>query len=117
MFDAQIITTTFFISAFGVIILNFAAEKIKASKEVLKFILIIALISSLYNAIAGMSMIFDWVDPLSKASPEQIGRAAGRRRGGLVLLLISFWPYILTAFGSFMSWVYLKLLSLSQYIK
>jgi hypothetical protein len=30
MFDTQIITITFFISAFGVIILNFAEEKIKA---------------------------------------------------------------------------------------
>jgi hypothetical protein len=115
MVDTQIITITFFISAFGVIILNFVEEKIKASKKVLKCILIIALISSLYNAIAGMSMIFDWVDPLSKASPEQTGRAAARRGGGLVLLLISFWPYILTVFGSFMSWAYLKLLSLSKY--
>lgn len=115
MFSTQIITISFFISALGVIILNFAIEKIKVSKEIVKYILIIALLSSIYNALAGMSMIFDWVDPLSKASPEQIGKAAARRRGGIILLLISFWPYILTFFGGVMSWVYFKFLLLSKY--
>ena len=115
MFDTQIIIITFFVSLFGMLILQFAEEKMKLSKEVLKFILIIALISSIYNALAGMSMIFDWTDLLSKASPEQMGRAAARRGGGFILLLISFWPYILTAYGSIMSWLYFKLLSLTQY--
>ena len=63
-------------------------------------------IVSIYNFIAGLSMSFGWEDPLSNATPEQQGRAAARRGGGLVLLIISFWPYILTIVGAYLSWLY-----------
>ena len=51
-------------------------------------------------------MIFDWEDPLANATPEQRGRAAARRRGGFVLLIIEYWPYILTIFGALWSFIY-----------
>ena len=64
------------------------------------------IIFSIYNFIAGLSMSFGWEDPLSKITPEQQGRAAARRGGGIVLLIISFWPYILTIAGAYLSWLY-----------
>ena len=108
MFTAKIITITFLSTFFGIFLVQYLENKVKYQK-ILKIILLVFIIFSIYNFIAGLSMSFGWEDPLSNASPEQKGRTAARRGGGLVLLIISFWPYILTFVGAYMSWLYYML--------
>jgi len=105
MFSAKIIAITFLSSFFGIFIVEYL-EKKNQFQKILKIILLIFIIFSIYNFIAGLSMSFGWEDPLSNITTEQQGRAAARRKGGLVLLIISFWPYILTLAGAYMTWLY-----------
>jgi len=109
MFSAKIITITFLITFFGIFVVQFLENKEKF-KTLLKLILLIFIICSLYNFLAGLSLWFGWEDPLSNITPEQQGRAAARRGGGIVLLIISFWPYILTFLGAYLTWLYSMIL-------
>ena len=105
MFSAKIITITFLSSFFGIFIVEYLENKPKF-KIILKTLLLIFIFFSIYNLIAGLNLWFGWEDPLSKATPEQMGRAGARRGGGLLLLIISFWPYILTFASVYMIWLY-----------
>ena len=108
MFTTKIITITLLSSFFGIFLVNFLENK-KKLEQILKLILIIFILFSIYNFFAGLNMMFGWEDPLFSAKPEQIGRAAARRGGGLFLLVISFWPYILTFAGAYIGWLYFTL--------
>ena len=55
--------------------------------------------TSVYLLLAGLFLAADWPDPLAGADPSQIAHAAARRRGGLILLVIRFWPYFLMGVG------------------
>ncbi|MDA9664950.1 hypothetical protein N9T92_01980 [Candidatus Pelagibacter sp.] len=105
MFSAKIITITFLSSFFGIFIVDYLENK-PQFKIILKTFLLIIIIFSIYNLIAGLNLWFGWEDPLSKATPEQMGRTSARRGGGLVLLIISFWPYILILAGAYWTWIY-----------
>ena len=105
MFTAKIIAITFLSSFFGIFVVEYL-EKKNQYKQILKIILLTFIIFSIYNFIAGLSMSFGWDDPLSNATPEQQGRTAARRGGGIILLIIKFWPYILTIAGAYLSWLY-----------
>tara|TARA_Y100000768_G_C23639392_1_gene523371 strand:- start:240 stop:581 length:342 start_codon:yes stop_codon:yes gene_type:complete len=105
MFSAKIITITFLSTVFGIFIIEYLENKPKL-KIILKILLLIFIIFSIYNLLAGLNLWFGWEDPLSKATPEQIGRAGARRGGGLLILIISFWPYILTFLSAYMIWLY-----------
>ena len=109
MFSAKIITITFLSSFFGIFIVEYLENKPKF-KIILKTLLLIFIFFSIYNLIAGLNLWFGWEDPLSKATPEQMGRTSARRGGGLVLLFISFWPYILTFVGAYLTWLYFMIL-------
>ena len=112
MFSANILTITVLSSLFGLLVFQFIEDKfnVKNNNIFIQGILWILLIFSLYNFLGGLSMIFDWENPLSEISPEQQGRVAGRRRGGLVLLIIQFWPYALTVIGAGYSILYYGLI-------
>jgi len=109
MFSSKIIAVTFLSSFFGIYLVNFLEGK-KKLKNLLKFVLLIFIIFSIYNFLAGLNLLFGWEDPLSNITPEQQGRAAARRGGGIVLLIISFWPYILTFVGAYLIWLYSMIL-------
>ena len=109
MFSSKIIVVTFLSSFFGIYLVNFLESK-KKLKNLLKVVLIIFIIFSIYNFLAGLNLWFGWEDPLSNITPEQQGRAAARRGGGFILLIISFWPYILTFVGAYLTWLYLMIL-------
>ena len=109
MFSVKIITITFLSSFFGIFIVEYLENK-PQFKIILKTLLLIFIIFSIYNLIAGLNLWSGWEDPLSKATPEQMGRTSARRGGGLVLLIISFWPYILTIAGAYYSWLYFMIL-------
>jgi hypothetical protein len=105
MFSANILTVTVLSSLFGIYLVEYLESKM-SYHQIFKIILLILLLFSIYNFFGGLSMIFDWEDPLANATPEQRGRAAARRRGGFVLLIIEYWPYILTIFGALWSFIY-----------
>ena len=105
MFSANILTVTVLSSLFGIYLVEYLESKM-SYHQIFKIILLILLLFSIYNFFGGLSMIFDWEDPLANVTPEQRGRAAARRRGGFVLLIIEYWPYILTIFGAIWSFIY-----------
>ena len=89
MFTAKIIAITFLSSFFGIFVVEYLEGKPQL-KIILKTLLLIFIFFSIYNLIAGLNLWFGWEDPLSKATPEHLGRTSARRGGGLVLLVISF---------------------------
>ena len=105
MFSGNILTITVLSSLFGIYLVEYLESKM-SYHQIFKIVLLILMLFSIYNFLGGLSMIFDWDDPLANATTEQRGRAAARRRGGFVLLIIEYWPYILTIFGAIWSFIY-----------
>jgi len=68
----------------------------------------VGLCASLYCVAAGLHLLSGWEDPISGADPEAVGNAAsrGRGRGGIIILLIRFWPYALIVLGGWWASVY-----------
>lgn len=108
MFSAKIIAVTFISTFFGIFLVEFLENK-KKFRKIFQTVLLIFIIFSLYNFLAGLNLMFGWEDPLFDITPEQQGRAAARRGGGIILLIISFWPYILTFAGAYLSWLYIMI--------
>jgi hypothetical protein len=105
MFSSNILTVTVLSSLFGIYLVEHLESKMSYHK-IFKIILLILLLFSIYNFFGGLSMIFDWEDPLANATGQQRGRVAARRGGGFLLLIIEYWPYILTIFGALWSFIY-----------
>ena len=94
MFAAKIIGTFFVASLFLLHIRNYFSDR---SDKITRFILSLELITYLYLLFAGIYLLFGWVDPFSGVDLSENSRAVaqGRGRGGLVILIIKFWPYVL----------------------
>ena len=73
-----------------------------------KIILLIGLVAAVYSIFAGIHLRVGWEDPLAGADPETVGRVTGRRRGGIIILAIRFWPYVLIGVGGFFAFRYLR---------
>lgn len=102
----------FFIGMFASMKLIEFLEERKAIKA-LKVVLVFNLIASLYCLVAGVYLALNWQDPFAQASSEQLGSAAASHggKGGIVILAIRFWPYVLIGFGgmfAFRSFVTLR---------
>ena len=113
MFTPNLITITFITTIFGFTIFQLMENRLP--KAILKIMLYILILFSIYNFFAGLSMVADWVDPLSKLdlSSEQartIGRT-GRGLAPLLLIGLKFWPYFLMGLGVLASFVYFAALS------
>lgn len=68
-----------------------------------KALLVVALFAGLYCFLAGIHLAGGWEDPFANADPETLGKAStrGRGRGGLIILAISYWPYVLMGIGGY----------------
>jgi hypothetical protein len=66
--------------------------------------LLIVTILNGYCVVAGLVLLPGWEDVLAGASAEEVGRASvkGRGRGGIVIMAIRYWPYVLIALGGYM---------------
>jgi hypothetical protein len=68
-------------------------------------ILVFGLIAGIYCVAAGIFLAIGWQDPFANAniSSEELAPAyvRGRGRGGLVILAIKYWPYVLIGYGAF----------------
>lgn len=102
MFTAKLITTSVIVSFAIIGIMNFLAGREKSIK-LFQLAVIISILASLYNLLAGIYLLSGWEDPLASASSEEIGKASARSggKGGIVILLIKYWPYALIAWGGY----------------
>ena len=66
-----------------------------------RLLLLLGVAASVWCILAGVDLMDGWADPLATADPGDLGCAAGSHggRGGVILLLIRFWPYCLMALG------------------
>lgn len=111
MFTASYITVAF-ISMFVAIRPYSFLEK-RGWIELVKITISIGLIASVYCLVAGLYLLMGWQDPLAPLSSEEISRAAVTHggKGGIFLLAIRFWPYVLIGSGGYFSFVYLVILN------
>ena len=66
----------------------------------------IGLMASLYCMTAGIFLLTDWQDPFGTADPQQLARASAAHggKGGIVVLAIRFWPYVLIGSGGYFAY-------------
>lgn len=88
-------------------------ERRNFSKTLVKTLLTIGLIASVYVVVAGLMLLGDgWENPLAGADPGAVGKASthARGKGGVVLLVIAFWPYVMIGSGGYLGWQYAAIL-------
>lgn len=76
-----------------------------------RIFLALGLISAVYCVAAGIYLAVDWPNPFAIADPDQTRDFVPRRRRvGLFLLAIRFWPYVLAGSGLYFGYRYAQLL-------
>ena len=62
---------------------------------------VFCLLAGIYCVAAGIFLAAEWQDPFANVSSQTLSRASvsGRGRGGLFILAIKYWPYILICYG------------------
>lgn len=100
MFSGEIIAVAFIAVLVSANVLRFA-EEIKWHLIVRAFTLILV-IAGIYCFIAGAWMVGGWSDPLASMTAEEIDkvRPMSRGRGGILIVVIQFWPYVLMLTGA-----------------
>jgi hypothetical protein len=95
MFPAKLIGLAFIVMLF----LPWAIEKFqnKVNVQQLKLLSAFAFLVSVYCFFAGLMLYTGWTNPLAGADPHLLGTTAakGRGGGGLILLMIAYWPHAL----------------------
>ncbi|MBT6047727.1 MAG: hypothetical protein HOG49_13040 [Candidatus Scalindua sp.] len=62
---------------------------------------VFSLIAGIYCLAAGIFLAAEWQDPFANANISSSTYVRGRGRGGLVILVIKYWPYVLIGLGGF----------------
>jgi hypothetical protein len=73
----------------------------KGHDSIVRALLITSLISGTYCLAAGAHLLGGWQDPFAAAAPQELASASSGRRGGLIILMIRFWPYVLIGLGGY----------------
>lgn len=106
LFDAKTIAIAF-ISMFASIWIIMMIQKLKWQR-VEDLLTALGLVASLYCIVAAIFLWGDWHDPLatSEFSAQELGKASasGRGRGGLLILAVRFWPYVLGGVGAYFAY-------------
>ena len=100
MFIAKLIGLGLFFMIFPVFLIEYFEKRRWIVGVQVVFAVIIA--SALYVGAAGISMIGDWQDPLGGTNTADVSTHG--RRGGLVILAIRFWPFVLMGLSAFVLW-------------
>jgi hypothetical protein len=110
MFTAKLITI-FLIAMFASIGIYLFVEK-RQIRKLATLVLVVGLIASMYCLSAGIFLFFGWHDPLAAATTEQIANASVKHggKGGIVILAIKYWPYVLIGSGGYFSYSYFQIL-------
>jgi len=111
MFTGKIIAFAF-LSVFGGILIAMLADKLK-QKWLDSVGSSIILVASLYCVAAALFLWGGWQDPFASAniSTEQVAGATHGRRGGIVILAIRYWPYVLGGMGAYTAYLSGSILS------
>lgn len=106
MFSAKTIAIAFVSMFAGTFLLMLSVKLKQRWLEIVGLVIVPA--ASLFCVAAALFLWGDWQDPFASAnvSAEQLGRAAGshRGRGGIVILAIKFWPYVLGGLGAYFAY-------------
>lgn len=111
MFEGKAIAF-FMLTSFGSIFLCRFLEQQGAFRAA-KFVMIYSVAAAMYCVAAGLWLAVDWHDPLAAASDNAAasGAVGHGRRGGLILVLIVYWPYALMAFGAYFGYLSARVVS------
>lgn len=97
MFTEQLIDMAFVLMIFATFLTQWL-EKHKQRKLAIA-IYWIMLAASVYCVAAGVHLATGWNDPFASVDPRDVASATHGRRGGLVVMAIRFWPYVLIGLG------------------
>jgi len=102
MFTAELIGIAFGILVIGVHPLNWLDNR--GHRKLGLYALFIIVVAGVYCFAAGVDLAFGWVDPFSNAAQEELGKASAksRGRGGIVILIIKYWPYALMGLSGYL---------------
>jgi hypothetical protein len=107
MFTGQYIAIAFLtmFAAIGAFLLIEKRRWLLAERPVL----LLGLVASGYCIAAGLFLLSGWQDPLGVASSLEVAHAATSHggRGGVAILVIRFWPYVLIGLGSYCGYYYI----------
>ena len=106
MFGWEIITVAFLALSLALGTADWL-EKRQFNSAVL-VVLAFGLIASVYAVLAGIHLLGGWEDPLASTDPETVRKAAARRRAGIVVLAMRYWPYVLIGMGCLGTFGYLR---------
>lgn len=104
MFAAKVIAVCFVTMLAAIGLFTFFDKR--GLKGAANAALMIGLLASLYCIAAGIFLLTDWQDPFATADPQQLAKASATHggRGGIVVLAIRFWPYVLIGSGSYFAY-------------
>jgi hypothetical protein len=91
----------FWTMLFGIVLAQWLDQR--RQHQASRLVLFSMLIASLVIFAKGATMALDWSDPFEGGGAE-MGNATARRRAGLVITVLSVWPYALMAAGAFFSY-------------
>ena len=101
MFAGRIILVAFLISF--VAAFPMAALAKLGRIRTIRALMLVAAVASAYCIAAGIFLSADWQDPFATATTDELTRGAvsSGGRGGIIILVIRYWPLALIAFGSY----------------
>jgi hypothetical protein len=105
MFSAQLITFFFIAMFVGPIVSQFLVKR--GATTLAKTSMALVCVASVYCLLAGLFLAAGWEDPFANASAAEVGHAAAthRGRGGIFILAIRLWPYVLIGLGGYMTYL------------
>ena len=105
MYDSEITLVAFAIIFFGAFLPEWL-EKRKFDR-LYTAVSVIGLIAAIYCIASGIHLLGGWENPFIDADPEEVAKAVvrGRGGGGILLLIIRFWPYVLIGWGGIVAFV------------
>lgn len=82
---------------------SISLQFIQARQDLFKLIEALFFVCALTCTFIGIYMAIDWVDPFQGADTSRAATLHGGR-GGLFIMMIRWWPYMLIALGGYISY-------------
>jgi hypothetical protein len=98
MSQTSLIFICILVQFFAPLLLN----KFEGAKIIFNSLLLILLLASLFNLMAGIDMAFNW-NPFSEVDSSLIAKGSSSHggKGSFVVFAIQFWPYVLMGLSLF----------------
>lgn len=106
MLSTNAAVVVFLITCAGILLTEIIEKKV-SEPGLLKIICYTFISAGVLNLLEGISLMFDWNIIPSDADTSGFAK---HRRGGFALLLIKFWPYLLSLLGVSCAFIYWSIL-------